>query len=244
MTSDIAIAAPILARTSREAELLLRSVEKLAVHGPVVLADGGSLEGFTERLSGIPGVEVLTTPGTGPRLLSQVRQALSVARDQGAPYVLYTEPDKQWFFEMRLSTFLTAGRTGAADAGIYLPARSPVSFRTFPAGQQSPERLFNMLAAETLGMAADYLYGPLLLHRDLIPYLEELPPDIGWGWRIFILTIASRLGMRIVPWEADLPCPVEQRREDDDRSRTYRIEQMAQNVRGLALGRRYDFPRD
>jgi hypothetical protein len=31
---------------------------------------------------------------------------------------------------------------------------------------------------------------------------------------------------------------VEQRGEDDERSRTYRIEQMAQNVRGLALGRK------
>ncbi|MES2462108.1 MAG: hypothetical protein V4671_16100, partial [Armatimonadota bacterium] len=242
MTPDFAIAAPILARNPQESKILLASVERLAAHGPVFLADGGSIEGFTDRLSEFSDVQVQVTPGSGPRLLAQVRLALASASESGCSYILYTEPDKQWFFENRLSAFLKFYSSQKTDVGIYVPARNPISFRTFPAGQQTPERLFNTLAAETLGAVQDYLYGPLLIRRDLIPYLEPIPADIGWGWRIFLLTIACRLGMPLVPWEADLPCPIEQRGEDDARSRTYRLEQMAQNVRGLALGRRYLLP--
>jgi hypothetical protein len=165
-----------------------------------------------------------------------VRQALAMACDTDCSHVLYTEPDKRWFFENRLAMFLK--QQSLFKAGIYLPARDPASFATFPIGQQTPERLFNTLAADTLGVETDFLYGPLLIPRNLISVLEGLPPDIGWGWRIFLLTAASRAGLTIVPWEADLSCPPEQRGEDDERNRTYRIEQMAQNVRGLALGRR------
>jgi hypothetical protein len=64
--------------------------------------------------------------------------------------------------------------------------------------------------------------------------------DIGWGWRFFLLAVARRLGFPIRRFVADLPCPPEQRGEDDTRSCIYRMEQLAQNVRGLALGLRSD----
>ena len=236
--TDIVITAPVLARSPQEAEMLLRSVEQLAQHRHVMLADGGSIDGFTERLLAIPGVTVRTVPGSGPRLVTQVLQALTMAQATGCRYVIYTEPDKRWFFENRLATFLNVAQTNTAAAGIYLSARDAASFATFPQGQQTTERLFNTLASETLQIRADLLYGPLLIRCDLLPCLEDLPPDIGWGWRIFLLTAAHRSGLAIFPWEADLPCPPEQQGEDDERSRTCRIEQMAQNVRGLALGRR------
>ncbi len=238
MTGDITIAAPILARNEEEAEFLAGSVERLAAHGPVILADGGSIDGFTRRLSSIAGVEVYSTAGEGPRLAAQVNQALTTASDRDCRYVLYTEPDKRWFFENGLAQFLTARPEDLSAPGVYLPARDTKSFESFPPGQQLPEKLFNTLAADTLGVETDFLYGPLLIQRDLVPVLEGLPPDIGWGWRIFLLTAAVRLGQSFTTWEAYLPCPPEQQGEDNERSRTYRLEQMAQNVRGLALGRR------
>jgi hypothetical protein len=182
MTVTFAIAGPILARNTDEADLLVQSVEQLAEHGPVILADGGSVDGFTGRLSRIAGVEVSPTPGAGPRLVAQVRQALTMAADRGATTVLYTEPDKRWFFENRLSDFLSS--TG--NDGVCLPARDAPSFSTFPQGQQTPERLFNALAGETLGIETDFLYGPLLLPAKLIPFLSEVPLTLaGDGARIF-----------------------------------------------------------
>jgi hypothetical protein len=210
----------------------------LAEAGSVILADGGSISGFADQLRGIPGVTVSATPGTGPRLVAQVRLALTMAGNSGSPYVLYTEPDKQAFFEHRLMSFLDTVTASRADTGISFPARDAASFATFPPGQQSTERLFNDLASETLGITSDFLYGPLLIRSDLLPHLEDLPIDLGWGWRIFLLTVTHRLGLPLLPWVADLPCPSEQRGEDDEQSRTYRIEQLAQNVRGLALGRK------
>lgn len=244
MNSDIVIAAPILARNAAEADILAHSAARLAEHGPVILTDGGSIDSFVERVSAIKGVTVLPTPGTGPRLVAQVCQALTRAAEYGATRIFYTEPDKRWFFENRLAEFLTQSNTNAFDAGVCLPARDARSFATFPAGQQMPERLFNTLAGETLGLQTDFLYGPLLLSAGIVSFLTDVPNDLGWGWRTFLLTVAARRGLPIIACEADLPCPQEQRGEDDERSRTYRIEQMAQNVRGLALGRKFSLRGD
>ncbi|MBC8102680.1 MAG: hypothetical protein H7Z41_08850 [Cytophagales bacterium] len=239
MILPITIAAPILARTESEAQILLQSVRSLARQAlPLFFADGGSIPGFREDLAKISRVTVRQTPGEGPRLVSQVRQALDAAQETRTPYILYTEPDKQWFFENRLETFLSNATTDASEVGIYLPARDAASFATFPRVQQTPEQLFNALAAETLGRQADLLYGPLLLRRDLVPLLDPLPPDLGWGWRTFLVVAAHRHGLPLVTWEADLPCPEEQRGEGDEQSQTYRLEQLAQNIRGLVLGRK------
>ncbi len=168
------IAAPILAPSAAEAETLVCSVTRLVEHGAVILADGGSIDGFEERLSSITGVTVRATPGTGPRLAAQARQALTMAAHSGAPQVLYTEPDKRWFFENRLADFLARSNTDASGFGVSLPARDAASFATFPPGQQTPERLFNTLAGETLGLKTDLLHGPLLLPAELVAFLGNV----------------------------------------------------------------------
>src|SRR4051812_33730534 len=122
MTSDIAVAAPILARTDAEADMLIRSMESLAAHGfPVLLADGGSVNGFTGRLAQVPGVVVETAPEKG--LVAQVRHALEMAQRIGSTHLLYTEPDKHWFFDSRLADFLGAVQNGVAMTGVAFPAR-------------------------------------------------------------------------------------------------------------------------
>jgi hypothetical protein len=129
---------------------------------------------------------------------------------------------------------------GVDDAGIVVPMRDEASFATFPAAQRLPESLFNRLAAATLGLpsGADVLYGPLLIHGKLVPHVSRIEEACGWGWRTFLLAVCHRLGVPIRTWTADLPCPEDQRGENDEAARLYRIAQMAQNVRGLELGLR------
>jgi hypothetical protein len=236
----VAVAAPILARTDAEADLLVGSVAALAAHGlPTFLVDGGSPSGFVDRLrAAAPGVTVEPVRDGSLRLVSQIQQALPLAAEH-ADYILYTEPDKRWFFESALWRLLRDAPL-ANRPGIVVPARDAASFATFPAGQRLPESLFNRLAAENLSLpdGADVLYGPLLIRADLVPYVGRLREAVGWGWRTYLLAVARRLGAAITLWPADLPCPADQRGEEDEQSRLYRIAQMAQNVRGLELGLR------
>jgi hypothetical protein len=153
--------------------------------------------------------------------------------------VLYTEPDKGWFFANRLTGFLNTTRQH--EAGVVAAARDEASFATFPPFQQTTETLLNQLCAATWDQPGDFVYGPLLIRPDLLPFLDAVPNDLGWGWRLFVMAVSHRLGLGVATLTDDLPCPPEQRGENDERSRIYRMEQLAQNVRGLALGMKYPF---
>lgn len=234
---QLAIATMTWARTPAEAETLTTAVEQLSAHGlPVVIADGGStVQGFTDRLRALPRVS-LVLPRLGPgRLVGQVQAALEGAEHLGADHILYTEPDKEQFFSRSLDDFL-ATLESEPDAGVLLASRDAESFATFPAGQQLTESMFNRLAQEAIGVAGDTLYGPLVLRSTLIPHITHLHDDLGWGWRPYLMAVTHRLGMSVVCHEGSYPCQVEHRGEDDLGARIYRMEQLAQNVHGLALG--------
>jgi hypothetical protein len=233
---DVAAALPVRARTPAEAALLRDSLLRLGTHGlPMVVSDAGSTPEFAAFLAALPGARVVAP--VRPGLLGQVQAALRGARDLGARRILYTEPDKLWFFVNRLGDFLAADRVRGGD-GVLVAARDDASFATFPAGQRLTERLLRELCADALGTGGyDVTYGPLLLDPALVGHVEAVDdPALGWGWRVFVLAAARRLGMPLRFFADDLPCPPEQRGEDDECSRIYRTEQLAQNVRGLALG--------
>jgi hypothetical protein len=94
----------------------------------------------------------------------------------------------------------------------------------------------NRLCAEQFGEAGDYLYGPLLMDAALVPLLDRLEDDVRWGWRPYLMARAQAAGHPVRLWIDHLPCPAEQRAEE---ARIYRMEQLAQNVAGLALGLRH-----
>ena len=228
------------ARTPGEAELLLTALQALGRHGlPIAVGDGGSGAAFLQRLRALPGVTP-APPRTGRiGLVAQVQSALEAASDSGPDYLLYTEPDKRWFFENRLAGLL-AHLERQPGAGILVPARDPASFATFPEGQRFTETLLNRLCGRAFEQEGDYLYGPLLIRADLLSYVKKVPADAGWGWRIYLLAVAKRLGLAVPCWVAALPCPEEQRGEDDAAARIYRIEQLAQGTAGLAAGLKAD----
>ena len=236
----IAVATITRVRNPTEADLLLSALQALARHElPVAVADGGSGAGFLERLRAIPGVTTARPQVGRIGLVAQVQSALAAAGESNPGYIFYTEPDKLWFFENRLTDFL-AQLARHPGAGILVPARDSPSFATFPDGQRFTESLLNQLCSRVFEQEGDYLYGPLLVHADLAPYVQKVPFDLGWGWRIYLLAIAMRLELGVRCWLADLPCPIEQRGEDDASARTYRIEQLAQGTAGLAAGLKVD----
>jgi hypothetical protein len=240
MQKQIVVATITLVRNEQENRQLIQAIASLAGHGfPTVAADGGSTSGFANALRRLPNVVLRPyQPSAEPRLLSQVKSALAGAAGLNPDYILYTEPDKQWFFEHRLATFVEQA-LARTPFGVAIAARDEASFLTYPAFQHFTEMVTAHLSAEVLGQVGDVLYGPLLLNPALIPYVEKLTEDVGWGWRPLVMVIAQRLGLPVTHITLDLPCPVEQRDEDDRRARLYRLEQLAQNAKGLVLGARW-----
>jgi hypothetical protein len=229
-TREIAIATMSWARTAQEAQLLREAMCRLArLNLPVIVTDGGSGQPFVEYLRGFRHFTVLETDTPG--VLAQSKRSLQGALQLGSRYILYTESDKRLFFEHGLGEFL-ARAPSQRQVGVVVASRSAASFATYPASQQYTETVINQLVGQVIGGPGDFSYGPMLIHRALIPSLESLTEDIGWGWRHYILGIAHRLGYSIVQCTADLPCPPDQRA--DSRSElVHRMRQLSQNLQGL-----------
>jgi hypothetical protein len=223
------VATLTLARGAREEAELSAALD--ALEGStlsVMVADGGSSQSFVESLRRRPRFTVV--PPDPGRLLGQVKASLRESRRAGAQWILYTEPDKRFFFEQRLRGFLE--RAEKANADLVLAARDAASMATFPPIQQATETALNRLCGAFAAIDADFSYGPFLVRAELTAALEDLDAGVGWGWRPFLFARTARTGGRLAAVVDDYPCPVEQRSEDD-RDRLHRMAQLAQNLDGL-----------
>jgi hypothetical protein len=178
-TREIAIATISWARTAQEAQLLHKAMCGLAqVNMPVVVTDGGLGQPFVEYLRGFRHCTVLEADRPG--VLAQTRRSLQGALQLGRRYILYTESDKQLFFEHGLGKFLPHARS-RSQIDVMVAARSTASVVTYPASQRYTETVINQLCGQVIGQHGDFSYGPMLIHQALIPSLEFLEEDIGWG---------------------------------------------------------------
>ena len=228
--SQVTAATMTWVRTPKEESLLRRTLASLAGCGlPVAVADSGTHRDFLYFLERFPHFSVTVPADAG--LVAQIKASIRTAAIRGSRYLLYTEPDKQFFFERRLKDFLEAA-SDHPEAGVILASRSHESLLTFPPMQRYTEGVINHLCGELLGVRCDYSYGPFFLNRTLVPSVEALEPTLGWGWRHCIFRTAHRQGLRVVPVIGDYPCPDDQRSEDDD-ERAHRMRQLSENVLGL-----------
>lgn len=101
-------------------------------------------------------------------LRPQVQARLRAAFQFSTDFILYTESDKQQFFQDKLEAFLRQAAV-APDVGAVLAARSEASFATFPPVQRYTEGVINHLCEHFGGPPGDYSYGPMLLNRALLP---------------------------------------------------------------------------
>jgi hypothetical protein len=206
----------------------LRQLTRIGLR--VVIADRGNSPSFTRMLQRLPNVH-LTTASAG--LVPQVQAAMALAAELRPSAVLYTEPDKAFFFQHRLGTFIDAcARTQTST--LFLAARSVSSFETYPSMQRYTESVFNQICGDVLGVAGDFSYGPFLLPAALLSSVQALPADVSWGWRpaTFRAATAHRVALHHII--DDLPCPDDQRTEDAG-ERRHRIRQLSENLRGLLL---------
>jgi hypothetical protein len=228
----IAIATITWARDAGEEQVLRQSLESLAALDiPVFVTDGGSGQEFLNFLKSFPQFTLLTSQARG--VWAQAKSSLQAAFSAGSAFICYTEPDKGDFFRTALSSFLAAA-PDQDPAGILLASRSASSFTSFPAFQRTTETAINQCCAEVIGPAVDYTYGPFLMRRDLVAYLDLVKEDIGWGWRPFIFGIAPRLGYQVASWQGEFNCP-EGQQADSPAERLYRMRQLSQNIQGLVL---------
>ena len=229
---DLSIATMTWARNEKEDTLLREAMRCLAeVEMPVAITDGGSGRSFIDYLKSFPNFAVFASEAPG--VFAQIKRSLQAAGERGARFILYTESDKELFFKRQLSDFISQAPSDD-QVGVVLASRSADSFRTYPRSQQYTEGVINHLCAEITGQQGDFSYGPVIINRALVPYLELVKEDIGWGWRHFIFGLAHRLGYRLIHWEADLPCP--QAQQGDNRQELiHRMRQLSQNVQGLVL---------
>ena len=196
---------------------------------PVAVADRGTSPAFSDVIKQLPGFH-LTIPSQ-PGLVGQVKASMALAATFATPFILYVEPDKELFFKYWLRDFL--GRASdRADVGVVLASRSDESFETFPQGQQDTERIANQLCGRCIGSSGDFLYGPFLMTRSLLPHVANLETRLGWGWRLSTFVAAHRSGLRVVQVTDDYRCPLAQR-TDSDSDRMHRLRQLSENLLGL-----------
>lgn len=233
--TELSIATISLARNDDEEKLLRASLKQLAeLNIPVYITDGGSSESFLEFLHSIPHFIVMKAKGLWP----QAKKSMIEAHKEGPKFIFYTEPDKQEFFTHHLQTMLETIAVNE-NAGVVLASRSKKSFSGFPFFQQMTETTINNCCKEIIKMETDYCYGPFLFNSQLVPYMQSLDENCGWGWRPFLFAVAHRLGFAIENYEGDFNCPPEQR-QDDAKERIYRMKQLAQNINGLVLATAVD----
>ena len=228
--SRIAIATITWARSPGEEALLRRSLTLLAnTRCPVAVADTATSAPFAEFLRQLPGFHIDVPSEQG--LVPQIKVSLQLAVTLGRPFILYTEPDKDLFFAERMTEFVRLA-PDERDVGVVLASRSPESFATFPPMQRYTEGVMNTLCAELIGIAGDYSYGPFLMNGALVPHVQRLQHDVGWGWRPFVFRAAHRECLRLIHVQDDHPCPPGQQCEDEA-ERAHRIRQLAHNILGL-----------
>src|SRR4051812_45657080 len=192
---DVAVATMTWARSPSEEIVLRRSLQRLSGVGlPVAVADTGSNSAFTAFLSTLPGFRVVTPNERG--LVAQVQTALARAATFDRRFILYTEPDKDLFFEQQLADFVDRA-PAASNAPIVLAARSAKALSTFPPMQRYAEGVINHLVGEALGVCGDYSYGPFLMARDLVPQVAAIERSLGWGWRHAAFLYAAQHGSSI-----------------------------------------------
>jgi len=227
--AHVAIATITLARAAAAQDVLLSGLEALAAFGcPVFATDGGSNSAFVHRARELRGVTFVEPACKG--VWPQARSSLQAALASGAEHIFYTEPDKRDFFRDNLAAFIAEAPD---DAGVVVVSRSAETLATFPAFQQYTESVINRCCAEVIGASFDYSYGPFLLAGDVVAHLAGVPDDIGWGWRPYAFAVTHRLGLTVESLARASACPAEQRR---DAERVYRMQQLAESVRGLVLG--------
>ncbi|MCW3110598.1 MAG: hypothetical protein JWQ09_5104 [Segetibacter sp.] len=230
--NDISIATITLVRDEEEESLLRESLQQLAkLEVPVFITDGGSRPGFVDFLRSYPHFILSEAKARG--VWVQAKNSLLEACQQNSKFIFYTEPDKGDFFRHSLTDMLDKVQIDD-KSGIVMASRSAASFSTFPRFQQMTETTINNCCLEIIGNSFDYTYGPFLVNRELIPYLNLVKEDIGWGWRPYTFGIANRLGFRVESYVGDFYCPLQQQ-EDSSAERIYRMRQLSQNMQGIVL---------
>jgi hypothetical protein len=228
---QLVIATICWARDETEEELLRRSLKELSGLGiPVYICEGGSKPSFVNEISRLPNFILFQPIEKG--LWTQALNSLQHAFSSEATFVLYTEPDKLDFFKT-LRQWLNDVNVNE-QTGVVLASRSTEAMNSFPAFQRMTEATINNCCAEIIGQPFDYTYGPFILNRKIIPLLESLPKEIGWGWRPYAFNIAVRLGLQVTSSVGDYYCPPDQQ-ADDATERIYRMKQLTQNIDGLVL---------
>ncbi len=231
-TTNLSIATMTWARDDKEEQLLHESLSALSkLNIPVFITDGGSNHQFIDYIKSFPHFTLLEPESKG--VWPQVQTSLRAAYNSGADFVIYSEPDKMDFFKQGLTDMLHQ-ISADEQSGVVIAVRSLPGFISYPKFQQMTETTINNCCAEVTGNNIDYTYGPFLMNRALIPYLEGLKTSIGWGWRLYTFVIASRLNYNIEGFEGDYYCPVEQR-EDDASERIYRMKQLGESIEGIVL---------
>jgi hypothetical protein len=231
---QVTVATITWARDDAEEQLLRAALSVLAASRlQVVIADAGTNPAFTRFLCTCPNFTI-TVPGQRS-LMTQVQASLQAAATRKPDFILYTEPDKEQFFKYSLAGFIERA-SGNTDTGVVLAARSDASFATFPPVQRFTEATINHLTGRFAGTPGDYSYGPMLVNPALVPYITDLDPPIGWGWRHFAVAAAVRLGYRVLLVVDDYPCPPDQQTEDEEEE-LHRMRQLNQNIQGLIRSR-------
>lgn len=224
------------ARSESEEKLIFDSLQILSKKvSCLVVVDGGSEIKFLRKIKKIPNIKLIINHGT---FIEQVKASLKEAVRR-SNVVLYTESDKKYFFSNSLEQFLTRSEPYLLDDnfGIILPSRDKQSFLSFPKFQQQTEKFLNSTISHFLKKKLDYTYGPRIISRELVSYLDDVNKDITWGWMTYVLLKAYKNNKTIHGVELYLPDINNQK--EDSMNKIYRISQLEAHLEAFKMAQSY-----
>jgi hypothetical protein len=230
MTSEFAITSVSLIRNEAEAEVVLETIYNFSkLNIPVIICDGGSPEEYKKLIRKMPNVILSESPGglTHQLVLSH-REAAKYGK-----YLLYTQSDKLDF--SRNTAFkLIETYSANPDKGVLIAARNSASLATYPRFQKTQEEFLNYFMGDYIVIPEDYYAGPKIYPASLVPYLDQLNTDIGWGIEAYFYAIAKRMELPFNFYDFFMRAPVDV--DNPEITKKYRLQITKWQIEGLRLG--------
>jgi hypothetical protein len=219
-------------------DLMLESLAWLSTnHYKVIVADGGSSTQFLSEIESMGHSLLRTSNG-----LRDQKEISLLGASQVADHVIYCEVDKYEYFTTRLQETMRRYKESTLDYAVV--ARDRSEFESFPVVQREIEAAENNIIGHELGLAGDYVYGPVIMPASHVVKLRESmfygQPCNGWGVTWYLLGRALADGLSIGTISSGCAVQREDRNEFNPGHRLYQ----ANHILGCfyeGLGKQYDW---
>lgn len=226
---SLAISTVSLIRNKEEGKVVLETIKILSsLNIQVVIVDGGSPGKAKDKIKSLPNIIFLERRGLTNQLKTSFKRGAEVARS-----LFYLHTDKLDFVEKYAQKLIDFHSTLKPET-MLIPTRSTSTFKTYPAFQRKIEMYLNFILSDYLDKKADYYFGPKIFSSKLVPYLDKLQGDIGWGIEAYFYALNKRLRLPMKFYECEAATPKDIGSQEE--IKRYRLKILQWQIEGFLQG--------